>query len=142
MQRFNCIIVIHPDGDKLLFCKRVSEPYAGLYNFVGGKIEQGEDGLAAAYRELFEETGIDAKTIDLVPFMDYVWHLQNISMQVYCGALKREMPLRAEKHPLWWLCLDENYFDMLRFAGEGNIGHMVEILKLSQLVTDKKSRMP
>ena len=34
------------------------EPYKGMYNFVGGKVEEGETNDEAAYRELFEETGI------------------------------------------------------------------------------------
>ena len=41
-------------------CHRQKPPYQGLYNLVGGKAEDGEDGLHAAYRELREETGIVA----------------------------------------------------------------------------------
>ncbi len=134
MQRFNCIIVIHPHRDKLLFCLRANDPYQGLYNFVGGKIEKGEPGLDAAYRELLEETGIADDQITLTRFMDYVWHHQNMSMQVYIGTLNKEVPLMEEKHKLVWLNKDQNFFDMARFAGEGNIGHMVEIAKLSGMM--------
>lgn len=35
--------------NRLLFCKRTKEPCKGLYNFVGGKAERGEDPLDAAY---------------------------------------------------------------------------------------------
>ena len=72
MQGYNCIMIFSLDGEKLLFCKRTKNPYKGLYNFVGGKIE---------------------------------------------------------KHPLEWMSVNENYFDCRRFAGEGNIGHMVEQVK-------------
>jgi 8-oxo-dGTP diphosphatase len=133
MQRFNCVIVIHPDKDRLLFCLRASDPYEGLYNFVGGKIEPGEDSLCAAYRELFEETGIARNDIDLVRFMDYAWHLQDMRMEVFAGTLKRTVPLKEEKHALCWLGGGEDFFDQKRFAGEGNIGHMVEILRISRL---------
>ena len=34
--------------------------WAGLYNGIGGHIERGEDPLAAAHRELAEETGLQA----------------------------------------------------------------------------------
>ncbi len=134
MQRFNCIIVIHPNRDRLLFCLRSGDPYKGLYNFVGGKIEQGEQGLDAAYRELFEETGIARSQIVLCRFMDYVWHHQQMSMEVYEGTLTGEIKLKEEKHKLFWLELNQNFFDFSRFAGEGNIGHMVEILKQSGLI--------
>ena len=45
------------DMKNTLVCKRTKEPYMGMYNLVGGKIEE-EDGLKEAYRELFEETNI------------------------------------------------------------------------------------
>jgi len=133
MNSYNCIIVLNKEKDRLLFCKRMNDPYKGLFNFVGGKIEEGEDHLNAAYRELYEETGITDEDITLYPFMDYVWHFQQIWMEVYVGVLKREVILRNEKHPLYWLDMAQDFFDMKVFAGEGNIGHMIEILKMTQL---------
>lgn len=133
MESYNCIIVLNKEKSRLLFCKRMNDPYKGLYNFVGGRIEPGEDSIHAAYRELYEETGITDKDITLHPFMDYVWHFQQIRMEVYVGVLKNEVELRKEKHPLYWLDMSRDFFDMKVFAGEGNIGHMVEILKMTQL---------
>ena len=57
MQGYNCIMIYSPDKSRLLFCKRLKDPYEGKFNLVGGKIEPGEDHFDAAYRELFEETG-------------------------------------------------------------------------------------
>lgn len=133
MEKVNCIIVLNREKNRLLFCKRMNDPYKGLFNFVGGKIEKGEDSLHAAYRELYEETGITDKDINLYPFMDFVWHFQQIRMEVYIGVLKSEVKLRSEKHPLYWLDMFEDFFDMKVFAGEGNIGHMIEILKMTKL---------
>lgn len=131
MKNYNCIMILNKAKNRILFCKRTSDPYYGLYNFVGGKIEEGEDSLEAAYRELCEETGITPEDTKLIPFMDYIWHIQQIHMEVYIGVLNREVILQNEKHPLHWLDFNHNFFDMSRFAGEGNIGHMVEILKQS-----------
>ena len=61
MQGYNCILVYSEDRREILFCKRLNDPYEGMYNLVGGKIEPGEDGFHAAYRELFEETGSCAR---------------------------------------------------------------------------------
>lgn len=33
-------------------CKRTKEPYKGMFNLVGGKIDKENDGLNEAYREL------------------------------------------------------------------------------------------
>ena len=134
MKHYNCIIILNKDRDKILFCKRMNDPYQGLYNFVGGKIEEGESSPEAAYRELQEETGITAQEVKLLPFMDYIWHIQQIHMEVYVGVVTQEITLRNEKHPLYWLGLNHDFFAMDRFAGEGNIGHMVEILKQSGFI--------
>ena len=49
MQGYNAIVVFDENADKMLMCKRRRNPYKGLSNFVGGKIEVNEDGLTAAY---------------------------------------------------------------------------------------------
>ena len=58
MQGYNLIVVFDERREKVLLCRRRKEPYKGLLNFLGGKIEPGEEWLAAAYRELWEETGL------------------------------------------------------------------------------------
>mgnify|MGYP003438509657 CR=1 FL=1 len=126
MQGYNCIMVYHRDGNQILFCKRRKDPYKGLYNLVGGKIEPGEDGFTAAYRELYEETGISREQIQLSHMMDFTYYNQKCYVEVYVGYLQEEVLLHAEYHPLEWLSLKEDFFDQNRFAGEGNIGHMVE----------------
>lgn len=130
MQGYNCIMVFSQDTDKILFCKRTKDPYKGLYNLVGGKIEKGEDGFAAAYRELKEETGIDATDINLSHMMDFTYYNQNCYVEVYAGKIEHEVTIVDELHPLEWLPADENFFNSSRFAGEGNIGHMVEQVKI------------
>jgi 8-oxo-dGTP diphosphatase len=130
MQGYNCIMVYSQDCKRLLFCKRTKDPYKGLYNLVGGKIEKNEDGYDAAYRELKEETGIDRSYIQLNHMMDFTYYNQNCYVEVYAGRLNAEITLYEEAHPLKWLDADENFFDGSRFAGEGNIGHMVEQVKI------------
>ena len=130
MQGYNVIAVFSPDGRKMLMCERVKEPYKGLYNMVGGKIEQGEDGYTAAFRELFEESGITETDIGLVHLMDFSYPLDYCYVEVYAGRLLHDVVIQEEKNPLLWMSVDENYFDMKRFAGEGNIGHIMEHVKL------------
>lgn len=130
MQGYNCIMVYNSSRTKLLFCKRIKDPYKGKFNLVGGKIEPGESGDAAAYRELKEETGIGKEDITLKHMMNFTYFNQNCVVEVYVGALNKEKELQAETHPLLWMNLDENFFDLERFAGEGNIGHMVEQVRI------------
>ena len=136
MQGYNCIMVFSPDSSQILFCKRTKDPYKGLYNLVGGKIEDGENGFDAAYRELEEETGIDSGKILLSHMMDFTYYNQNCYVEVYVGKLNEETVLQEEAHPLEWLPLNEDYFDSSRFAGEGNIGHMVEQVRIYGTITN------
>lgn len=46
------------DGDRVLLVQRRNPPDAGLWGFPGGHVEPGETALAAAARELAEETGV------------------------------------------------------------------------------------
>ena len=83
MKRFNLIVVFNKDLTKALFCIRAKEPYKGLYNFVGGKVEENEPNDEAAYRELFEETGISSNDIELDHFMDLNYFKYENNLQVY-----------------------------------------------------------
>ena len=65
MKKLNVIIVYDKTEEKILMCKREKEPYKGLFNLVGGKLEKDEEEYTAAYRELQEETGISSNDIKL-----------------------------------------------------------------------------
>ncbi len=60
MQRFASVVLVDPRGWVLLQ-ERDEHPAIDpeKWGFVGGHVDPGEDYLAAAYRELAEETGID-----------------------------------------------------------------------------------
>lgn len=111
-------------------CKRTKEPYMGMYNLVGGKIEKENDGLNEAYRELEEETNIKKNGIDLIHFMNLTYTKWNKELEVYYGILKNEVELIEEVNKLEWVSVNDNFFDMNRYAGEGNIGHIIEEIKI------------
>lgn len=51
-------VIIRPDGSFLLARRPEGKPYAGYWEFPGGKVEPGESLLHALHRELLEELGI------------------------------------------------------------------------------------
>jgi 8-oxo-dGTP diphosphatase len=55
-------VLLRPDGAVLLADRPAGKPYAGYWEFPGGKIEQGETIEHAVARELHEELGIDIGT--------------------------------------------------------------------------------
>ncbi len=130
MQGYNVIVVFNKELDRMLMCRRTKEPYKGLSNFVGGKIEKEEDGFAAAYREMEEESGITRDSISLTHLVDFTYPLDNCYVEVYTGRLNCDVVLKEEKHPLYWSELDKNFFDSSKYAGYGNIGHIMELIWL------------
>ncbi|WP_212974635.1 NUDIX hydrolase [Bacillus sp. J14TS2] len=126
MQGYNVLMIYSNDMKALLMCERLREPYKGLSNFVGGKIEEGENGMEAAYRELFEETSISKADVTLHHVMDFTYYVHQCYVEVYVGRLKRDIQVSGDENELYWTDLKQNFFDMSRYAGEGNIGHMIE----------------
>ena len=130
MRKLNLIVVFNKNLDKALFCIRAKQPYKGLYNFVGGKVEEGETNDEAAYRELFEETGISKSDINLDHFMDINYFKYENNIQVYYGILQNEVKLVEEKNKLEWVEINENLLDNSTFAGNYNIPHIIRQIKI------------
>ena len=130
MKKLNVIIVYNKEEDKILMCKREKEPYKGKFNLVGGKVEQDEDELHAAYRELREETGITNRDITLTHIMNFQYKMQDMELEVYAGKLNKNVDLIEELNKLYWIDKNENFFDLEKYAGEGNIGHMVQQVEI------------
>ncbi len=129
MQKLNLIVVFNKEKDKVLMCKRRKAPYQGLINFVGGKIEEKEQGIDAAYRELWEETAISKESIELYHLMDFTYYIKGFCMEVYFGSLKENVKVYGEENELIWVNAHECFSDTKRFAGDGNIEHIMNILK-------------
>ena len=130
MKKMNVIVVFDKNLQKTLMCKRTKEPYMGMYNLVGGKIEKENDGLNEAYRELSEETNIQKSDVDLVYFMNLSYIKWNKELEVYYGILNKDVTLIEEVNKLEWVDINDNFFDMNKYAGEGNIGHIIEEIKI------------
>ena len=129
MRKLNLIVVFNKDLSDCLFCIRAKEPYKGMYNFVGGKVEEGESNDNAAYRELFEETGISNNDIKLEHFMDLNYFKYENNLQVYYGILENEVKLVEEKNKLEWVKIDDGLLNNDKFAGNYNIPHIIRQIK-------------
>lgn len=87
--------------------------WANLYNGIGGHVEQGEDVLSAAYRELHEETGITEVNLSLTAIITVdAGESTGIGLFVFRGSLDAGSPLELTPSPegtLEWI----HQFDMV-----------------------------
>lgn len=83
----------------------------------------------AAYRELREETGVTDADISLTHLMDLTYFTWDLKLEVFFGWLNKSVSLKEEVNELLWVDKEQNYFDMSHFAGEGNMGHIMEQIK-------------
>lgn len=132
MQGYNLLVVFDENREKLLMCKRLKNPYKGLGNFTGGKIESGETGIDAAYRELKEETSIGREDILLTHLMDFYYYLDECYVEVYVGRLNKHIEVSGDENELYWSSLDNDFFDSGKYAGEGNIGHILMHVEMAK----------
>ena len=127
----NVVVVFDKKAKKMLMCKRRKDPYKGKFNMVGGKRKQGEIPTESAYRELLEETGISQNEIKITHVMDLNYYLEECLVEVFFGQLNEDFDVFGDENELFWLDIEsENYFNSEKFAGEGNIGHILEIIWL------------
>ena len=54
----------------------------------------------------------------------------NKKLEVYYGILKNDVELIEEINKLEWININDNFFDMNKYADEGNIGHIIEEIKI------------
>lgn len=109
MQGYNLLAVFDKNAEKILMCKRKKNPYKGLSNFVGGKIEKNENGMDAAYRELWEETSITKDDIILSHFMDLSYYTFDCYLEVYVGKLNKDVEIQGDENELYWSSLNHDF---------------------------------
>lgn len=134
MRGYNVIVVYNENADKILMCKRKKDPYKGLANFVGGKIEKNENGLDAAYRELEEETTITKDDIMLLHIMDFTYYIENYYLEVYVGKLNKIIDVKGTENKLFWSTLDKKFFDETKYAEKNYFEDWVDYDKVEHFV--------
>lgn len=130
--RLNIVPIFNKDFTQVLMCVRAKDPFKGMYNFVGGKVDGDESDILAAYRELREGTGITPDDVELHHFMNMYFAVDDYELIVFVGKLSDDKDLVEEKNKLVWVDLNENFFDVKKYAGNGNIGLIIEEIKKSR----------
>ena len=96
--------LIDADGRVLLAKRPPGRPLAGLWEFPGGKVEEGETPEAALIRELEEELGISVAGKCLAPlsFASHTYEAFHLLMPLYvCRRWDGEVTARLGQELTW-----------------------------------------
>ncbi len=97
-------VVERPDGSVLLARRPEGKPYAGYWEFPGGKVEAGESVAEALARELAEELGLSE--VQSVPWLRVDHRYPHATVQLYFRRVRhwdlRHPPRAREGQRLAW----------------------------------------
>lgn len=57
--------------------------------------------------------------------MNFQYIIQDMELEVYIGVLNKNVNTVEEINKLVWISKESNFFDLEKFAGEGNIWHII-----------------
>ncbi|SDY08878.1 Nudix family hydrolase [Nitrosomonas sp. Nm58] len=99
-------VIIRPDGRFLLTSRPEGKPYAGYWEFPGGKIEAGESALQAITRELQEELGIQVEQV--YPWITRVFTYTHVTVRLHFYRVVEwyGQPFGRENQALSWQTVD------------------------------------
>ncbi|QDD62987.1 NUDIX domain-containing protein [Herbaspirillum seropedicae] len=95
-------ILMQPNGDVLVGQRPEGKPYAGYWEFPGGKVEAGESIFAALQREFKEELGIEV--LDGEPWcgVEHVYPHAHVRLHFYISRQWRGQPQSLEGQAFAW----------------------------------------
>lgn len=119
--------ILKRNGMVLVAERPVDKPYAGYWEFPGGKIEPKETGEQALKRELHEELGITV--ISAHPWFEHIHHYpdKSVQLEMWLVANFNGEPHGKEQQQLRWVTFSE--MGELRLL-EGNLPIMSRIEQL------------
>ncbi len=99
------VALIDTEGRVLLAQRPEGKSLAGLWEFPGGKVEQGETPEAALIRELAEELGIETKSSCLAPltFASHSYDDFHLLMPLFACRRWTGIPTPQEGQSLAWV---------------------------------------
>jgi 8-oxo-dGTP diphosphatase len=76
-------VLIAPNGDVLLGQRPAGKPYAGYWEFPGGKVDPGETVFQALQREFREELGLEIHTAEPWCCVEHVYPHAHVRLHFY-----------------------------------------------------------
>jgi 8-oxo-dGTP diphosphatase len=100
--------ILCDDEGRVLITERLGDtPFAGLWEFPGGKIQDGESALGALHRELREEIGVDVGHCEHYLNLRHEYIDRQVVIDFFMVREWRNEPLGCEGQRLRW-CLPQH----------------------------------
>lgn len=100
----NVVAALIWKGDKFMICQRPSHKARGLmWEFVGGKVEEGESFENALIRECREELAIEIKPLDIFTEVKHVYPDITITLTLFNAVITSGEPVLLEHEDLRWI---------------------------------------
>ncbi len=94
--------------DRFMICQRPAHKARGfLWEFAGGKVEQGESDEEALIRECREELDIEIGTKDIFMSLVHKYPDMEINLILFNAYIKRGEPKLLEHKDIKWITTDE-----------------------------------
>tara|TARA_B100001059_G_scaffold155601_1_gene155186 strand:- start:1248 stop:1640 length:393 start_codon:yes stop_codon:yes gene_type:complete len=107
--------VLRRDGMILIGKRRIDDNYGGLWEFPGGKVEQGESDVDCLRREIEEELGLE---VEVGPLILVNRASPTFELSIYEAALAEGEPQLREHDELRWVTAEQlPDFEMLPADG-------------------------
>jgi len=95
-------ILMRPNGDVLLGQRPAGKPYAGYWEFPGGKVEPGETLFEALRREFLEELGLTIVSAEPWCCVEYVYPHAHVRLHFYLSRQWLGEPQSLEGQAFAW----------------------------------------
>lgn len=95
-------ILLRPNGDVLLGQRPPGKPYAGYWEFPGGKVEPGEDLLTALRREFVEELGLVIDSAEPWCGVEHVYEHAHVRLHFFISRAWRGEAQSLEGQAFAW----------------------------------------
>lgn len=95
-------ILMKPNGDVLLAQRPTGKPYAGYWEFPGGKVESGESILNALKREFLEELGITIASAEPWCGVEHVYPHAHVRLHFFISRAWQGEPQSLEGQAFAW----------------------------------------
>ncbi|WP_104401332.1 8-oxo-dGTP diphosphatase MutT [Vibrio penaeicida] len=128
-------VILNPAKDQVFITKRADKAHkGGLWEFPGGKVEQGETAQDATIRELFEEIGIKVTTLSHLESLKHDYPDKSLEFDFFVVTDFEEEPYGKEGQQGGWV----NIVDLQQYDfPEANVPILEKVMNIYGAATSK-----